>query len=71
MRCLNYLWRQAILRLNPSPIVVDETDKGDGTPANLSCQFSDFVLGDFRRGIENLVPAQGNKPSRLVGGDRV
>jgi hypothetical protein len=56
-----------MLGLEPSPIVVDETDKGDGTLANLGCQFSDFVVGDFRRGIENLVPAQGNKPSRLVG----
>jgi hypothetical protein len=31
------------------PLVVEETDKGDGAAANLRCQFSDLIVGDFQR----------------------
>ena len=65
-RRLTYLWREPTLGLEPSPIVVDETDKGDGTPANLGCEFSDFVVGDFGRGIENLVPAPMSRHGAIL-----
>ena len=48
-------------------MVVDEADIADRAAANLRGQLGDFVVGDFRRGIENVKRAQSSQPLRLVG----
>ena len=44
--------------------------EGDRAAANLCRQFGDFVIGNVRRGIENVERAQSCEPLRLVVGDR-
>jgi hypothetical protein len=60
-RRLNYVGPQTILGLEPPTMVVDEADIADGAAANLRCQFGDFVIGDFRRGIENVEGAKSRQ----------
>jgi hypothetical protein len=49
-------------RLRLPTIIIDETDIADRAATNLRCQFGDFVIGDFRCGIENAERSQGSQP---------
>jgi hypothetical protein len=69
-RRVRYLRREAISRLEPSAIVVNEADVADRASTDLRRQFRDFVIGDFGRAIHDVERAQRSQPLRLVSGDR-
>jgi hypothetical protein len=66
-RWLDDLRRQTMPRLEPAPIVVDRADSAYGAAANLCGKFGDFVIGDFRRRIEDMERVQSSQPMRFVG----
>ncbi len=56
----------AICRLEPETIFVNQRDEGYGCIANQCCQRSDVVEIIFVRGIEYLIAMQYNQSSALI-----
>ncbi len=65
-RAFKQISREAVFRLDPPPAVVDEADQGSRTSADLSGEFSEGVVCELGRCIQDFVQGEGCQSARLV-----
>jgi hypothetical protein len=60
-----------VLRLEPLPALLEQTEDGGRAIADLSRKFSQRVVSEFRRRIKDLIEGEGGQAIRLVYGHRL